>query len=280
MLPLIGAGVNFILSILSAGVRAKYTHKGRNMGMNLFKSSGFCLLALFLVLGVFSYAQTSTASLQGTITDPSGSALVGAKVALSVLGTAAILPFSISLMRQAKDSMITPALVPVIAVVSLLIEGAMSAIAQEVDDEHKEEVGSFFGAAIDFCHEKKFLAISIFQGFAHQDFALALVVVPTVVHERDAAIDGGANERDALFVGEAVFGDVKSSHADGGNVFAGASESAVEHVSFASAGRRGEGNLVHGVVLLMGFLGEGCGQCGCGRADRGCLEEIAAFHVA
>jgi len=46
---------------------------------------------------------------------------------ISLLGTAAILPYSISLMRQAKDSQITPALMPFILVVSLVVEGVMSA---------------------------------------------------------------------------------------------------------------------------------------------------------
>jgi hypothetical protein len=48
---------------------------------------------------------------------------------LSLLGTAAILPFSISLMRQVKGNGITPSMVPAIAVISLVIEGAISAVA-------------------------------------------------------------------------------------------------------------------------------------------------------
>ena len=50
-------------------------------------------------------------------------------LALSVLGTAAITPYSISLLRQAKDSPITPAAVPIIFAASLVIEGAISAVA-------------------------------------------------------------------------------------------------------------------------------------------------------
>jgi Type II CAAX prenyl endopeptidase Rce1-like len=48
---------------------------------------------------------------------------------LSLLGTVAMVPYSITLMRQMKDSMITPAMEPVIMVVTLFIEGAMSAAA-------------------------------------------------------------------------------------------------------------------------------------------------------
>src|SRR5436853_7479751 len=55
--------------------------------MNVFKPSAFCLIACWLVLAGFAYAQTSTASLNGTVTDPSGSAVVGAKVSLVSSGT-------------------------------------------------------------------------------------------------------------------------------------------------------------------------------------------------
>ena len=48
---------------------------------------------------------------------------------VSMLGTAAIMPFSISLMRQAKDSPITPDLYPVVVVVTLILEGGISALA-------------------------------------------------------------------------------------------------------------------------------------------------------
>jgi hypothetical protein len=48
---------------------------------------------------------------------------------LSLLGSAAIIPFTISLMRQMKDSVITPSMVPVIVVATMFIEGVMAAVA-------------------------------------------------------------------------------------------------------------------------------------------------------
>ena len=139
--------------------------------------------------------------------------------------------------------------------------------------------GSLFGAAIDFRHQKNFLAIAVFQSFAHEDFALAFVVVPTVVHEGDAAIDGGADELNALVVGESVFRDMKTAHPDRGNFLAGASERAIEHVALAGSGVLSERDLIHGTVLLaMAWLREGMRKRAGYSADGGSFEEITAFH--
>jgi Type II CAAX prenyl endopeptidase Rce1-like len=50
-------------------------------------------------------------------------------LALSLLGTVAMVPYSITLMRQMKDSVLTPAMEPVVMVVTIFIEGVMSAAA-------------------------------------------------------------------------------------------------------------------------------------------------------
>src|ERR1035438_7835199 len=89
----------------------------------------------------------------------------------------------------------------------------------------------FFGAAIDLRHEKNFLPVPIFQRLAHVHFAAPFVVVPTVVHEGNAAIDGGANQANALILAEPMLRDVETTHTNRGNRFSGASEWSIEHVS-------------------------------------------------
>src|SRR5665811_668548 len=60
--------------------------------------------------------------------------------------------------------------------------------------------GGLPGAPIDFGHEKNLLAVAVSQGLAHADFAFAAVVIPRVVHEVNAVIDGSTNDADALLL--------------------------------------------------------------------------------
>ena len=63
-------------------------------------------------------------------------------------------------------------------------------------------------------HEKDLVAVSVAQRLSHADLAGATIVVPTVVHEGDASIDGAADESDALlFIG--LFADVIAAETDG-----------------------------------------------------------------
>jgi hypothetical protein len=55
-----------------------------------------------------------------------------------------------------------------------------------------------FGAAINLGHEEGLLTVAVAQSLAHADFAGAVVIVPAVVHEGDPAVDGAANDPDAL----------------------------------------------------------------------------------
>src|SRR5207237_5949886 len=57
-----------------------------------------------------------------------------------------------------------------------------------------------FGPAINLGHEKDLLAVTVEQRFAHADFTAAVVVVPGVVHEVYPAIDGGADDAEALLL--------------------------------------------------------------------------------
>ena len=55
--------------------------------------------------------------------------------------------------------------------------------------------GGLPGATVDLRHQKHPLAIAVAQRVTHPDLALAVVVVPAVVHEAHAVVDGGADER-------------------------------------------------------------------------------------
>ncbi len=70
------------------------------------------------------------------------------------------------------------------------------------------------GAAVHFGHEEDLLAVAVAKGLPHADFGDAVVVVPTVVHEVDAAVDAGVDELDALG-GFLLSADMVASHADG-----------------------------------------------------------------
>ena len=72
------------------------------------------------------------------------------------------------------------------------------------------------GAAVDLGHEEDLLAVAVAQGLAHADFGDAVVVVPAVVEEGDAAIDTGVDELDA-FGGVVLFAEMVAAHADGGD---------------------------------------------------------------
>src|SRR5665811_2196876 len=96
---------------------------------------------------------------------------------------------------------------------------------------------NLFSAAINFCHQKYLLTISVFQGLTHPHFTLAFVVVPTVIHERNAAINGGAHQADALVVGEPMLRNMEPTHPNGGDPLSGASERTVKHVALSGSCR-------------------------------------------
>jgi hypothetical protein len=74
--------------------------------------------------------------------------------------------------------------------------------------------GAPFAAAVNFGHQKHLVPITVPQGFPHPHFAFALVIVPTVIHERDAAVNGTADDFEAFALQHGV-ADVKTSQADG-----------------------------------------------------------------
>ena len=128
------------------------------------------------------------------------------------------------------------------------------------------------GAAVELGHEEDFLAVAVLEGFAHAEFGGAVVVVPAVVHEGDAVVDGGVDDLEAVF-GIGLLAEVEAAEADGGDGFAGGAELAVDHVGRLRAGAGGAGG-------RGGSLGERVGGGG-GYAGRGGgLEEVSAFHDA
>ncbi len=70
--------------------------------------------------------------------------------------------------------------------------------------------GSGSVSSVDLGHEKRPGAIPVLQRLPHAQLALALVVVPRVVQEIDAGVDGGANDADALRLGQVRLAEVVS----------------------------------------------------------------------
>jgi hypothetical protein len=59
---------------------------------------------------------------------------------------------------------------------------------------------ALLAAAVDLGHEKRFVAIAVAQRLSHADLARPAVVVPTVVEEVDAVVDGRAHDADGLLL--------------------------------------------------------------------------------
>lgn len=90
--------------------------------------------------------------------------------------------------------------------------------------------GEFAGASVDLGHQERLGPVAVAQGQAHADFAGAIVVVPAVVEEIDAVIEGGPYNLNGFFL--VGFAEVESADADDGNAFAGASELSERDVVF------------------------------------------------
>src|ERR1022692_3442684 len=74
--------------------------------------------------------------------------------------------------------------------------------------------GGFFGAAVALGHEESPFPVTVSQSFPHADFADTVIVVPAVVHEGDALVNGAADNRYARsFV--RLFAYVKSAQSNG-----------------------------------------------------------------
>src|SRR6185436_15814968 len=100
--------------------------------------------------------------------------------------------------------------------------------------------GGLPGASIDLCHQKDALSVSIAQRFAHADFASAVMIVPAVIQEVNAAVDRFANEPNAFFL-VTRHANVVPTQANGGDLLASASQLSINHLvlGFSTPGLAG-----------------------------------------
>ncbi len=121
--------------------------------------------------------------------------------------------------------------------------------------------GGGFGAAVEFGHEERFGAVAVAKGPAHADLGFTAVVIPAIVEEIHATVEGGADDGDA---DGGVLGaaDVVAAEADGGDALAGFAERAVGHGFLFGRGGGGESDggesgesfaAIHGVCASRGL---------------------------
>ena len=102
-------------------------------------------------------------------------------------------------------------------------------------------------AAVDLGHQEGLLAVAVLEGAAHAALAFAVVVVPAVVQEVDARVECGADDADALVLGDLRRADVVAADADDGDGMAGAAEGTARDLTrggdslFAEGDEGGEG---------------------------------------
>ena len=73
--------------------------------------------------------------------------------------------------------------------------------------------GGVLISAVDLCHQKDLLPVTIAKRLAHSDFADTAVVIPAVIHKSDTAINCGAKQADAL-IGFLMFPDAINAYAN------------------------------------------------------------------
>lgn len=59
-------------------------------------------------------------------------------------------------------------------------------------------MAALFSTTVNFTHQKNLLPIAILKGITHPAVAATVVIIPTVVHEVDAAIDRSADQFDTF----------------------------------------------------------------------------------
>jgi hypothetical protein len=91
-----------------------------------------------------------------------------------------------------------------------------------------------FRTAVKFRHQKDLLAVAVAQRFTHDDFTFAVMIIPAIVHEGDAVVDGSAHDTNA-FVLVARITDVRTTEPDRGNFDAGFAERALRNFALWAA---------------------------------------------
>ena len=90
---------------------------------------------------------------------------------------------------------------------------------------------------VDLGHQERLLPVPVLQRLAHPYLGDAVVVIPAVIQERDAAVYCGSNQPDAL---SRVFllPNVKAAQPDGGNGLTRRSQLPVHHIRRLRSARR------------------------------------------
>src|SRR5438132_4976616 len=91
--------------------------------------------------------------------------------------------------------------------------------------------------AIDLRHEKGLLAVAVAQGLSHADLARPFVVVPAVVEEVDAAVQGRAHDPDGQPLIDVAQAQMPTADADGGYFLSRRSEIPINHADESSTPR-------------------------------------------
>src|SRR5665213_1830202 len=86
--------------------------------------------------------------------------------------------------------------------------------------------GFFFRAPIDLGHDESLRAVTVPERLTHPDLALPVVVIPGIVHEFQARIDGGANDLHSIGTGKLRLTDVRASQTDHRNFLSRAAKHA------------------------------------------------------
>ena len=133
--------------------------------------------------------------------------------------------------------------------------------------------GGLAGSAVDLGHQENPLSITVLEGIAEADLALAVVIVPAIVHERYALVDRAASNAGRLG-GIRNRTEVEPTQADERDVFTRSAERTVDHVALADH-VRAPGTRCVGSRSQRGKQVAGCGG---GAGSHGHFQEIAALH--
>jgi hypothetical protein len=98
--------------------------------------------------------------------------------------------------------------------------------------------GQILSSRIDLGHQKHFIAIAApRERVPHANLTAALVVIPGIVHEGDAAVNSRMNKAYAFAFRHRCFGNMRAAEPDRGDCFAGLPQFAIEHFTFQLAWR-------------------------------------------
>src|ERR1700733_15449007 len=90
----------------------------------------------------------------------------------------------------------------------------------------------------DLCHQEHFVAAPVPKRPAQDGLGLAVVILPSVVEESNACIDGLVNELHRLIQGRYI-AEMMTTHSNSGNVGIRISKFAINHVSRLPCRRSG-----------------------------------------